>query len=152
MTQFFNQCTLLQNPPLCGKNELAVAALMKSNNTPTVSRSPTPAAAVAPPIVFALFSVTQYLEANLQQIFKAGLGFRPSSLFSAPIPPSEQYVSPCKRLLKARIPDVYWDKTHLKYFHFFQQYEDYFATARAKGQNWMPFATTFLKNTVLFCW
>ena len=36
-------------------------------------------------------------------------------------------------------------------YNFFQQYEDYFATAGAKGQNRVPFAIIFLKNPALIC-
>lgn len=33
---------------------------------------------------------------------------------------------------------------------FCQQYKDHFATAGATGQNWVPFATTFLKDRALY--
>ena len=47
---------------------------------------------------------------------------------------------------------MYWSKTHLECYNFFQLYEDYFANTGAKGQNQIPFAATFFKDTALFCW
>ena len=54
--------------------------------------------------------------------------------------------------MKARFPDVYWGKTYLECYNFFQWCENHFATAGAKSKNWVPFATNFLKNTALFYW
>ena len=97
-------------------------------------------------------SVAQYLKNDLQQILKTVLDFRPFVPLLAPAPACQQYKSLYKRLLKAEFLDVYWDTTHLKCYNFFQQCEDYFAIASAKSQNQVLFATTFFKNTGLFCW
>ena len=37
-------------------------------------------------------------------------------------------------------------------YNFCQQYEDYFATARATGPTRIPFATSFLWDRISFCW
>ena len=47
---------------------------------------------------------------------------------------------------------MYCGKTYLECYNFFQQCKDYFATAGIKDQNWIFFATTFLKNMAMFCW
>ena len=52
----------------------------------------------------------------------------------------------------AWFPDVYWGKTYLECYNFFQQCKDDFAIARAKSQNQVPFAATFFKDIALFCW
>ena len=54
--------------------------------------------------------------------------------------------------LKAWFLDIYWSKTHLECYNFFQQCEDHFATAGATGPNQVLFAATLLKNTILFQW
>ena len=46
---------------------------------------------------------------------------------------------------------MYWNKTHLECYIFFQQYENHFGTVGAKSQNWVLFATIFLKDTTQFC-
>ena len=53
---------LPQNFFLGGKDKLIGAALIEGNNTPATSHISTPTAAIAPVVVFALFSVTQYLK------------------------------------------------------------------------------------------
>ena len=99
---------------------------------------------IAPPVVSALSSVAQYLEDDLQRIFKTILDFRrPAPLLALSLA-LQQYKDPCKKPLKARFPDIYWDKTHLECYNFFQQWKDHFTTAGAKGQNRVPFAIIFL--------
>ena len=62
MTRFSACHTLSQNFFLGGKDKLAGAALTEDNNTTTVSRAPTLAAAVVLPVVFAFSFMAQYLE------------------------------------------------------------------------------------------
>ena len=52
---------------------------------------------------------------------------------------------------KACILNVYRGKTYLECYNFFQQCKDPFIIAGAKGQNWVPFAAIFFKETALFC-
>ena len=73
----------------------------------------------------------------------------------APVPAPAaalHYEGVCEKPLKARFPDIYWGKTHLEYYNFFQQYKDHFAIAGATGSNRVLFAATFLKDTALFRW
>ena len=62
------------------------------------------------------------------------------------------YERPLKQFLKALFPDVYWDKTHMECYNFFQQCKNHFATAGATWPNRVPFAAIFLKDTALFRW
>ena len=64
MTQSFACHIPSQNLLLGRKDELANIAPTKSNNTSTISHTITSAAPIAPPVVFALFFVAQYLENN----------------------------------------------------------------------------------------
>ena len=57
-----------------------------------------------------------------------------------------------KKPLKARSPDVYCGKSHMKCYKFCQQCEDHFAIAGAKGPNRIPFAASFLWNRINFRW
>ena len=55
-----------------------------------------------------------------------------------------------KRPLKAKFLDLYYNKSHIKCYNFYQQSEDHFAIANTKGQNRVPFAATFLWEQALF--
>ncbi len=50
---------------------------------------------------------------------------------------------------EAKTPDVYCNK---KYYNFYQQCEDHFATAGASRPNRIPFATFFLRDRIIFYW
>ena len=115
MAQSFACQTLSQNPFLGSKDKLANAALIKGNNIPAVSRTPTPAIILS--VISALFSIARYLEDDLQQIFRTLLDSRPPALLLAPAP--QFYEGPCEKSLKAWFPDVYWGKTHLECYNFF---------------------------------
>ena len=140
-----------QNPPLHGKDKLAGAAPTEGNNTPAVSRAPTPA--VAPLDVSALSSIARYLKDDLKRIFKTVLDFRPPALVPALVViTAPHYEGQYKRPLKARFPDVYWGKTQIECYKFFQPCKDYFSTAGAPRLNQVPFAANFPKDTALFYW
>ena len=147
-----------QNPH-DGKDELASGNPTKESNrrtpAPAASRAPTP---VVPPVVATLaasgsanFSVFKYSEDDFQRIFRTVLDSRPLASVPAPAAASH-YERSRERPLKAWFPDIYRNKTHLECYNFFQQCEDYFATASAMGSNRVPFAATFLKDTALFRW
>ena len=152
------RCSPRQNPHN-GEDELA-------GGTPTEgsdSRTPDPAAshaltpAVAPVVAplpaagFADSSVVRYSEDELQRILRTVLDSRP--LVSVPAPAAApHYEGLREKPLKARFPDIYWGKTYLECYNFFQKCEDHFATTGATGPNRVPFAAIFLKNTALFCW
>ena len=131
---------------------LAGIALTKDNNTPIVLHALTPITTIIPLVVFALSSVAQYLKDNLQRIFRTILNFKLLVLPPTLAPAFQQYKSTYKRPLKAWFSNVYWGKTHLKCYNFFQHYKDYFAIAGAKCQNQVSFAVTFINSTALFFW
>ena len=57
-----------------------------------------------------------------------------------------------RKKLKARSSNVYREKSHMDYYNFCQQCEDYFATAGATGLTQILFAMSFLRNRISFCW
>lgn len=60
--------------------------------------------------------------------------------------------APRERSLQARFPDLYYGKSHMDCYQLCQQCEDHFETAGATGSNRVPFAASFLRGTVNFCW
>ena len=149
-----------QNPHH-GENKLAGGTLNEDSNcctpAPAATLAPTPAAS----IVVAPFAasgsadsfVVRYLEDDLQRILRIVLDFRLLTPVSASVVATVlHYESQRERPLKAWFPDIYWGKTHLECYNFFQQCKNHFATANATGPNQDPFATTFLNDTALFQW
>ena len=61
-------------------------------------------------------------------------------------------LEPRERPLKAKTPETYSGKSHIDYYHFCQQCEDYFETSGATGMNCTPFATTFLRDAINLRW
>ena len=158
MAQSSARCSPCQNPH-DGKDKLAggnpTAGSDRHTPAPVALRAFTPAVA---PVVAPLAasgsadsSVVRYLEDDLQRIFRIVLDFKLPATVPAPvIAAAPHYESPHKRPPKAWFPDIYWDKTHLKCYNFFQQCKDYFANAGATSPNRVPFTAIFLKNTALF--
>ena len=61
-------------------------------------------------------------------------------------PPAE-----CKQSLKAKVPEMYYGKSHMDCYHFCQQCKDHFETAGATGTNRTPFAASFLHGSISVC-
>ena len=97
----------------------------------------------------AIISVPKYSEDDLQRILKVIL--EAWALAPAPAPASVVFEVPREKL-KARSTDVYCKKFHMDCYNFYQQCEDYFATAGATGPTRIPFATSFLWEQISFHW
>ena len=100
-------------------------------------------------------SVPKYSEDDLQQILKAVLEARVPVPVLAPAPALvlAPVVSEVPReKLKACSLDVYRGKSHMDYYNFCQQCENYFATVGAMGPTQIPFATSFLRDRISFRW
>ena len=160
MVQSSARCSHRQNL-YDGKDELAGRTLTKVSDCctpfPAATRALTPASApvVAPFAVFgsADSSVVRYSEDDLQRILRTVLDFRPLAPVPAPVVAAPlHFKGPREQCLKARFSDIYWGKTHLKCYNFFQQCKDHFNTTGAIGPNRVPFATIFLKDIALFRW
>ena len=142
-----------------GKDRLAGGTSTEENDcwtaVPAASRAPTPAVAsnVAPIATSgsANSSVVKYLKDDFQRIFRIVLESRLVASILAPAT-APHYKGPCERSQKAWFPGIYWDKTHLEFYNFFQQCKDHFAIADATGPNRVLFAALILKETALFRW
>ena len=128
MAQSSARCSPCQNPH-DGKDELAAGTSTKGSDryTPGLAATSAPTPAVVPVVApFATsgstdFSVVRYWEDDLQRIFRTVLDSRPPAPVPAPVAAASPYFEgPHVRLLKARFLDIYWDKTHLKYYNFLQ--------------------------------
>ena len=115
-----------QNPH-DGEDELAGGTPTEGSDrrtpAPAASRAPTPAVApvIAPLAASGLAnsSVVRYLEDDLQRILRIVLDSRPFTPVPAPAG-APHYKGPRERPLKAQFSDIYWGKTHLKCYNFFQ--------------------------------
>ena len=82
--------------------------------------------------------VAKYTKEDLQRILR--------TVFKAQVLSDNAREKP----LKARSPDVYCGKSYIEYYNFCKQCKDYFATARAKDPNRIPFAASFLRDRINF--
>ena len=57
-----------------------------------------------------------------------------------------------KYSLKVRTMKMYWGKFYIEFYHFCQQCEDYFKTSRATRMNQIPFAISFLHDSINLRW
>ena len=57
-----------------------------------------------------------------------------------------------KQTFKAKIPKIYYDKSHMDCYHFCQQCKDDFETTGATGFNRTPFAVFFLRGNISVRW
>ena len=153
-------CSPRQNP-YDYKNKLAGGTSTKGSNRytidPAATRAFTPVVVfvVAPLVIFDSADpfVIRYSKDDIKQILKIVLDLKflvlVLALIVAAVP---HYKGSRKRALEAWFPDIYWGKTHLKCYNFFQKCKDHFATTGATGLNRVLFVATFLKNTALFWW
>ena len=135
-----------RNPPPGGEDEPAggsPGSPTKDSNTPTpsppVSWAQTPVLTPAPPPVP---SFTKELYHQLLKTYAATVKLLEQNHGSGP----------WKQPLKARFPDLYYGNSHMDYYCFSQQYEDYFEIARASRLNRVSFATSFLCGAVVQYW
>ncbi len=54
--------------------------------------------------------------------------------------------------LKAKTPDVYYGRSYMECYNFYQQCEDHFATCGATEPKQIPFAASFLWDRINFRW
>ena len=101
---------------------------------PALNSAPVPAPVLAPALPTSDELFRQFMRAYL----KSNQGPRP--------PLAER-----KRFLKAKIPEVYYGKSHMDCYYFCQQCEDYFKTAGATGTNRTLFAASFLHGNISVC-
>ena len=95
-------------------------------------------------VVFvAAINIPKYTKNDLQQI-KTILEAWALAPASAPIPALATSEEPQDKPLKVRFPDIYCNNSHIDYYNFCQQCEDYFAITGATELNQILFTTVFL--------
>ena len=57
-----------------------------------------------------------------------------------------------ERSFKAKVPEVYYDKSHMDCYHFCQRCKDHFETAGITRTNRTPFAASFLRGNISVRW
>ena len=110
--------------------------------TPASNHASDPSHASAPAPVEPTLAL-KYSEADLMRILK---------IFSETKGQEPKAEVPRERPLKAKVPDVYFGKSHMDCYHFCQQCEDHFETAGATGSTRTPFAASFLRGKINFRW
>ena len=64
----------------------------------------------------------------------------------------KQLLAEYEQFFKAKVPKVYYGKSHMDYYHFCQRCIDYFETVGAIGTNQTPFATSFFSGNISVRW
>ena len=124
-----------------GKDELAGVAPTEGIGTPT----PTPVVLPAPTLTPATTPAVALSSDN--ELFKQFMKAYLQAQMPAQIAP-ETDSEPCKQLLKARFPDLYYGNLHMDCYQFCQQCKDHFETFGAKRSNRIAFAALFLRELV----
>ena len=100
-------------------------------------------------------SISKYSEDDLQRILKAVMEAQapvPVPALAPALVPAPVVSEMPRKKLKARFPDVYRGKSHMDCYNFYQQCEDYFATAKAMRPTRILFAMSFLRDRISFRW
>ena len=134
------------------RQERSSVALSDSSPPPELEFSKQPAESLRPKLLIAVVPATdvpKYSEDDLQRILKTVLETQAPAPALAPAPAVSEVP---QEKLKDRSPDVYRGKSHMDCYNFFQQYEDYFATAGAMGPTRILFVTSFFQDRISFRW
>ena len=116
------------------------------STSPAPSRNPTSGPALVPALIPASVPAPAPAPGSFDELFRQFMkAYLESQKPSRPLAERE-------RSLKAKVPDVYYEKLHIDCYHFCQQCEDHFETAGATGANRTPFAASFLRGNISVYW
>ena len=142
--------------PCCKRSPAAPSIAHLDSSPPPklgdkLSDQPAGPSGTKPPITNApaAINVSKYSENDLQRIFKA----IPEA--QAPVLALGLALIVTETLwkkLKACSLDVYRGKSHMNCYNFYQQCENYFATAGTMESTWILFATIFVQDWISFRW
>ena len=144
----FPRCNL---PPIYPvEDELArdpgsVGGLNLGSTSPAPSCNPTPGPNLVPALIPAPVPAPTPAPVASEELFKK---FMKAYLETNQGPRQPE----CKQNLKAKVPKVYYDRSHMDCYHFCQQCEDHFETVGATGFNRTPFAASFLRENISVRW
>ena len=141
-----------QNPPPINpvEDELArdpgsVGGPNSGSTSPAPSRNPTPGPDLVPALIPAPIPAPTPAPVASDELFKK---FMKAYLETNQGPKQPER----ERNLKAKVPEVYYGKSHMDCYHFCQQCEDHFETVGATGFNRTPFAAFFLRGNISVHW
>ena len=123
-----------------------LGALEKGTSAPSYASTPNQVSAssqASTPTPVKPTLALKYSEVNLMRILKIFLGTKGQE-------PKAKV--PRKQLLKAKVPDIYFGKSHIDCYHFCQQCKDYFETADTIRSNCTSFAALFFCGKINFQW
>ena len=126
-----------------GNAQQALVGLNQPEKAPIeITLTPSTASALFQEPVSALVP-TLYIKKDLQRITK----FCIDSFLLGNCQEESQESQP-----NAQFLDLYYEKSYIEYYHFCQQYKDYFDTAITTGLNRTSFANSFLCGRISFRW
>ena len=102
---------------------------------PALNFAPVPAPVLAPVPAPALPSPDELFKQFMRAYLQLNQGLR-------------QISAEFERSFKAKIPEVYYGKSHMDCYHFCQHCKDHFETAGATGNNRTLFAASFLCGNI----
>ena len=119
----------------------SVGGLNSGSTSPAPSRNPTPSPDLVPTLIPAPVPAPTPVPAATNELFK--------KFMKAYLETNQEPRQPkCKQTLKAKVPEVYYDKSHMDCYHFCQQCKDHFETVGATKFNRTPFAASFLRGNI----
>ena len=129
------------------KDPVLVEDLHSDNTSPAPSCNPT----LGPNLVLALIpvplSTLTLAPVDIDELFKKFMKAYLETNQRPKQPPVER-----KQTFKAKLPEVYYDKSHIDCYHFCHQCKDYFKTTGATEFNRTLFATFFLRGNISVRW
>ena len=137
-----------QNPPLIDPVEDKLArdpGSVKGPNSGSTSSAPsynpTPGLDLVPALISAPVRAPTPAPAATDELFK--------KFMKAYLETNQEPRQPEReRSLKAKVPEIYYGKSHMDCYHFCQQCKDHFETVRATRFNRTPFAASFFRGNI----
>ena len=149
---FHSHCSPRRNPPPLDPVENKLAKELgpfrdphSDSTSPALSRNPTPSPELVPALNPA--PVPAPAPPSSDELFKKFMKAYLES-YGEPRQPSEER----EQILKAKVPEVYYGKSHMDCYHFCQQCKDHFETAGTTGFNQTLFVAFFLYRNINMCW
>ena len=141
-----------RNPPPIDpvEDELArdpgsVGGPNSGSTSPAPSRNPTPGPDLVPALIPAPIPAPTPAPVASEELFKK---FMKAYLETNQGPRQPEH----KRNFKAKVPEVYYGKSHMDCYYFCQQCKDHLETVRATEFNRTPFAASFFRENISVRW
>ena len=127
------------------RNPSSVRGPNSGSTSSALSRNPTPGPDLVPALILVLIPAPTPAPVASDELFKKFMKAYLETNQGPKQPEREQN-------LKAKVPEVYYGKSHMDCYHFCQQCEDHFETVGATGFNRTLFAAFFLRRNISVRW